>query len=200
MNIAVIGTGNIGGTLGRRWAERGHTVVFGTRDPKRPAIRELLAAAGPHARAAGVAEAVTAAEVVLIAVPAPAVRELIAQAGDWHGKILIDAANRFNPPSPSLSEEIAGWAAGARVVKAFNSIGAEVQADPAFGAQQADAFLCGDDADAKSVVAGLAGDIGLEPVDAGPLANAPLLDNLTRLWMALARSLGRGIAFKLLRR
>jgi hypothetical protein len=87
-------------------------------------------------------------------------------------------------------------------VKAFNTTGAHNMADPRFGGQSASMFVCGDDAGAKRTVAALAEALGFEPVDAGPLTQARLLEPVAMLWisMALAHGHGPGIAFKLLRR
>jgi predicted dinucleotide-binding enzyme len=108
----------------------------------------------------------------------------------------------FRPAAhPSGAELVAGWAPGALVIKAFNSTGFNVMANPQFGQQAATAFLCGDDAAAKQTVARLAQELGMEPLDCGPLARANLLESLALLWIALARQgLGREIAFTLLRR
>lgn len=200
MKIGILGGGRIGGTMGRRWAEAGHDVMFGSRDPHNAKVRDLIGADGVQAQLGTVAEAIAFGDVILLSTPADAARDVVTQGASWQGKILIDATNRFNPPTPSLSEELAQWAAGSRVVKAFNTAGFEVYADPRFGDQTADLYLCGDDTAAKQVVAGLASSMGLTPVDVGPLSNATLLDNLARLWISLMRSQGRGLAFKLMRR
>jgi len=115
---------------------------------------------------------------------------------------IIDSTNRFTAGrAASGAEEIAGLAPGARVVKAFNTIGAELLAGPRFDMQSATMFICGGDAQAKSIVASLAQKLGFEVVDAGPLSSAGMLESLARLWVSLARGgLGRNIAFKLLRR
>src|SRR5262249_48773928 len=97
--------------------------------------------------------------------------------------------------------EVARWAPGARVVKAFNTIGAQHMTDPRVGGERASMFLCGDDADARRIVAQLAETLGFEPVDAGPLRQARLLEPLALLWISLAYAHGQGpdIAFKLRR-
>jgi predicted dinucleotide-binding enzyme len=118
--------------------------------------------------------------------------------------VLIDCTNRLSPPGPggaaSGAEEVAALAPGARVVKAFNTLGAETLLAPQFGPLNASTFVCGDDAAAKQVVMRLAANIGLDPVDAGPLANAGLTEQLTRLWIQLSRIHSRDIAYRILRR
>jgi predicted dinucleotide-binding enzyme len=97
---------------------------------------------------------------------------------------------------------VAGWARGARVVKALNSTAAGSMLDPRYGPDRATMFVCGDDAAAKATVSDLVGALGFEVVDAGPLRNARLLEPLAMLWITLAYPLGHGphIAFRLLRR
>jgi hypothetical protein len=210
MRIAVIGAGNVGGTLGAAWAGRGHEVTFGVRDPRAPKIQELVARSGGRARVASVREAVTGADVVLLATPWDATQDAIRNAGSLDGKILIDATNPLKPDlsgmavghTTSAGEEVARWAPGARVVKAFNTIGAHLMTSPRFGDRSASMFLCGDDVAAKQTVSDLAAALGFDPVDCGPLTQARLLEPLAMLWISLVYAHGQGpeIAFMLLRR
>jgi NADPH-dependent F420 reductase len=209
MRIAMIGTGHVGSALGQRWAQGGHEVIFGSRDPASARVQALLRSAGPNARVASAADAMAAAEVILLATPWSATRETLASAGDLTGKIVVDATNPFGPGgglavghTTSGGELVAGWVPGARVVKAFNSTGAANMTDSDYGGTALVMFICGDDPGAKRVVAGLAGELGFEAVDAGPLTVARYLEPLAGLWVTLAYrlGLGTGIAFALLRR
>jgi NADPH-dependent F420 reductase len=206
MKIGIMGSGNVGSALGRRWVEQGHEIMLGARDRQSPKVQAALQTIGPAAQVGSVAEAAAFGEVILLAVPWVAAAEVIEQAGDLSGKILIDATNRVGPTQSnglsSEAEDLALRATGARVVKAFNTTGAGNMANPQYGSHAVDMFICGDDEAAKAVVADLAQTIGFEIVDCGPLANAGLLEALARLWIQLAYSLGNGpnIAFKLLRR
>ena len=210
MKIGIIGAGQVGGTLGRAWAAKGHQVVFGVRDPRAPKVQELVTATGGTARAASPPEAAAHGAVVLLATPWAAAQAALRGAGDLTGKILIDATNPLRPDlsgltlghTTSAAEEVARWAPGAKVVKAFNTIGAQHMANPRFGTQSASMLICGDDAAAKKAVLALAEVLGFDPVDAGPLAQARLLEPLAMLWISLAYAYGHGpdIAFKLLRR
>ncbi len=210
MRIAIIGVGNVGSTLGKGWAAKGHQIVYGVRNPGDAKVEDVVKATGGKARAATVKDAASAADIVLLAIPWGAAREVIKQAGDLTGKIVIDATNPLRPDlsglvlghNTSAGEEVARWAAGAKVVKAFNTTGAQNMANPQFGGQSASMFLCGDDAAAKKTVATLAEALGFEPVDAGPLAQARHLEPLAMLWITMAYAHGHGpnIAFKLLRR
>lgn len=208
MHIAVIGAGSVGGTLGARWAAAGHEVAFGVRDPQSGKVNELLKTTC-NARAAYIAEAASESEVVVLATPWPAARDAIQSAGNVSGKVLLDCTNPLKSGlsldvghTTSGGEQVAGWAAGARVVKIFNTTGFGNMANPHYGDQTATMFYAGDDSEAKQIAARLATDLGFEAVDAGPLKNARLLEPLAALWidLAMARGQGRDIAFKLLRR
>jgi NADPH-dependent F420 reductase len=209
MKIAVIGTGNVGGALGRRWANAGHEVIFGSRDPEGEKVRALLQSTGSETRATSAREAMASADVILLATPWSEARETLAAGGDLAGKVIIDATNPFLPGlalavgyTSSGGEQVAAWAAGARVVKAFNTTGAGNMLNPDYGGVQPTMFICGDDASAKATVADLTSQIGFEPVDAGPLSMARVLEPLAALWVNLAyvQGMGPNIAFKLLRR
>ena len=209
MRIGVIGAGNVGGTLGRRWAGAGHDVTFGIRGSLGRDLRKILEASQGRARAATVAEAVRDAEVVVLAVPWAAVPEVIQSAGELTGKVVVDCTNPLQPkmagvevpPAGSAGEQVAQWARGARVVKAFNTTGAENMADPRYADGAASMLVAADDKKAKATVMGLASDLGFEPVDAGPLRQARLLEQFALLWISLAvGGQGRGIAFRLMRR
>lgn len=220
MRIAIIGAGHVGGTLGRRWATMPgakHTVTFGLREGDDPdqQLGEFIETSGGAARAAPVPDAARDAEVVVFATPWKATRDAVASAGSLSGKIVIDCTNPFTvgltdldvPDAKSGAEEVAGWAPGARVVKAFNSMGFNIMANPVFPEGPATMFYCGDDASAKRVVHGLAQELGFDAIDAGPLHRARVLEGMALLWVSLAMGgvsggaeLGRDIAFRLARR
>jgi len=210
MKIAILGAGHVGGALGRLWAAKGHAVIFGVPDPRGERVANMIATMQATVRAAGNAEAASTAEVVALCVPWGAAQAAIRSAGNLAGKIVIDCTNPLADDlkglvvglTTSAAEQVRGWAQGATVVKAFNTIGAVNFGHAQFGAQQADGFYCGDDRDAKTVVKQLITDAGLEPVDIGPLLNARLLEPLAMLWIDLAVNQRQGTnhAFKLLRR
>ncbi len=210
MKIAVIGTGSVGGTLGRRWAQKGHDVTFCSRTPESDKVRALLNSSGPRARSARLREGVADCDIVVVATPWSATLETIDSAGRLDDKIIVDCTNALKPDlsAPSLpadtsaAEQIAAHAGGARVVKAFNTIPYTTMDDPNFGEHRADLFLCGDDEAAKSAVAQLAEDLGLDVLDTGPLHMAKHLEYLASLWiyMAFKGGWGRSFTFKVLKR
>jgi hypothetical protein len=202
MRIAIIGAGKVGMALGHGWARDGHDIVFGVRNP---AGKEVLVG-----RAAGIADAVRDAAVVVLATPWEAVDSALAAAGSLDGKILVDCTNPILPALAGLSvgttesaaERIAAQVPRARVVKAFNTTGAGNMGNPRFGAERLTMFYSGDDAEAKRTVEQLIVTLGFAPVDAGPLPAARYLEPLAMLWIHLAYRMGHGpnIGLHLLRR
>jgi NADPH-dependent F420 reductase len=205
MQIGILGAGNIGGALGTLWAAQGHEIVFGVREPQSYTVEILMNHAGDNARTGTMEEAAAFGEVVALAVPSGAVVEVLNHTrAALAGKILIDCTNRLTP-APSLgpasaAEEVAHLVPEARVVKAFNTLGAENLRRLTFDEQAASTFICGDDPAARAVVSRLGREIGFDVVDAGPLTSAPLVEALAQLWVLLSRRYGRDIAFALLRR
>jgi predicted dinucleotide-binding enzyme len=209
MRIAVIGTGSVGGTLGRRWAELGHFVCFGVRDLADPSASALVGKIKGDARLASVRDAAKDADVVVLATPFAANQAAIASAGDLAGKILIDVTNPIGADlswtvgfNTSGAEETAKLAPGARVYKAMNQVGFEVMADAAFAAATPVMFVAGDEPAGKTVVLDLVSALGFEAIDAGGLAIARLIEPYAVLWIHLMarRNMGRTFAFGLLRR
>ena len=210
MKIAIIGAGNVGGTLGKGWAKAGHDVAFGVRDAADPKWKELLAAAGGRGKTATVRDAAAAAEVIALTVPWDAAQDALKSAGNLSGKILLDSTNPLKPDLSGLThgsttsggEQVAAWAPGTRVVKIFNTTGFGNMANPKYAEGASMMLYCGDDSAAKKVAAQLAGDLGFEPYDAGPLTEARLLEPLALAWIHLAvfQKMGTNFAFRLVKR
>jgi predicted dinucleotide-binding enzyme len=205
MKIAIVGSGNIGGGLGRAWSAKGHGVTFASRDPTDAGLQVLLRETG--AQAGTISGALDAADVIVLAVPFGAVASVAQALPDWSGKLVIDCTNAIGPGgvllhghTDSAAEVNARLLPGARLVKSFSAQGAENLAHPAYGGVAASNFYCGDDADAKLTVRRLVEDVGFEPVDVGGLKAARFLEPMTLLWFAASRALGsRNVAFKVLR-
>ncbi len=201
MKIAVIGFGNVGAQLGRLWAAQGHSVTGGLR----AGSKETEKAKKMGVTVAEPAAAVKGADVIALALPWQAVESTLASLGPIDGKVVLDATNPLRadlsvivPEAGSGAEQVLQWAKGARVVKAFNTIGAVFFGDPAF-----DMFYCGDDEEAKEVVRDLIEETKMRPVDAGPLKNASYLEHMAGLWVDLAvkgRLQGAAFGFKLLKK
>lgn len=190
--IAVIGTGRVGGALGPRIASLGHRVIYGTRAPERDDVVDLVAISGDNAAAMAVAAAAAAADWIVVATPHSAMEKVAAEIGDAAGKIIIDVTNALVPAGGGLMKlddrGSAGeaWQAakpGARVVKAFSTVGYHIMADPTLAGGPVTTMLIGDDDKAKQVVARLAADLGFESIDLGPMRNAPYLEGVAVLYL-----------------
>lgn len=192
--IAVIGTGSVGGALGERWGRNGHTIIYGSRDPARPAVRDLVARSGKRASATSPAEAVRGAEIILFAVPWTAAEASAKSLGGLKGKILLDATNPLTfdarglvelPVPHSGAEQLQAWLPGALVVKAFNTLYYRVMSDPSVAGGPVSIPLATNDAGARERVAALVRELGLEPFNAGPLANSRYLEGMALLYVDL---------------
>lgn len=158
------------------------------------------------------AEAARNTDVVVLTVPWQAVPNVMREISLAPRQILVDVTNPVvrgagglsldvGPNGESAAERIAAMAPGARVVKAFNTTGANNMADPVYGGEPTLMLYAGDDADAKTTVRQLVTALGFDAVDAGPLSRSRELEHLALLWIALASGgLGRNFAFKLARR
>jgi 8-hydroxy-5-deazaflavin:NADPH oxidoreductase len=181
MRIGVIGAGRIGGGAARLLARAGHELLLSySRDPDklRAQAEEIGAQAGTPAEAAAFGD------VVILAVPWPAIDDAVAQAGSLDGRIVIDTTNPFGaggwqvPEGRTTTQVNQERLAGAQVVKSFNTLTAAFQQEAAgkTGEKRVAMFLAGDDAEAKRVVAGLIDDAGFDPVDAGTAAQSSILE------------------------
>jgi 8-hydroxy-5-deazaflavin:NADPH oxidoreductase len=179
MKIAVIGTGHIGGTLGQRWRAAGHEVVYGSR------AGSGTGPGGAPVRPAG--DAVTGADVVVLAVPGGAVAGVVAALGAaLAGKVVIDAANRIGEPEVNSRAAVEAAAPGAGYVRAFNTLGWENFADPPPGT----VLFFAADPGARPVAEELITAVGLEPVFAGDAVACGTVDAMLSLWFALVQRNG----------
>ncbi|HEX8789764.1 MAG TPA: NAD(P)-binding domain-containing protein [Polyangiaceae bacterium] len=200
--VAIIGAGNVGGGLGIRLSQCGLAVKFGVKPGSD--VKALLAQC-KDASATAPEEAAVWGEVVFLALPANVAVDLARSlAASLRGKVVVDCNNPLTwqegpvwapPAEGSLAQAIAKAAPGARVVKGFNTFGAEFHKEPGRAGVPAQVFLAADDAEAKKLVTEVAKQAGFDPVDAGPLRNASVLENLAMLWIHLATVGGRGRDF-----
>src|SRR5207247_3963620 len=129
MNIGIVGAGNVGGALGRRWAAAGHSIKFSLRDPRKSEVVDLVKKCGPNTSAVSVAEAAAFGEVVTIATPWPATQTAIEGAGDLSGKSVIDCTTPLKSDlsglaishTTSAAEQVASWAKAARRVQCITT-------------------------------------------------------------------------------
>jgi predicted dinucleotide-binding enzyme len=189
MRIAIIGNGNVGSALQRGLERGGHEVEAVGHEPER------------------IREAARAAEAIILAVPFGAVEDVVKELdGAADDKVLVDVTNALDSESrlalgftTSGAEELQKKAPAAKVVKAFNTVFATHMDDGHADGEQLSAMIASDDDNAKNTVMELARSIGFDPVDAGPLENARLLEPMAYQNIQLGYALGMGtdIGFKL---
>ena len=189
MRVAIIGKGNVGKALGPNIAAAGYDVVYGVRDPRDPKY-----ASSDGIPLKTVREAAADAGCVILAINWAAVDGALAECGNMHGKVLIDCINPYDfrnnlaplvPADQSAAKIIAGKTR-AKVVKAFNQVGADVMAKARSRKARPLQFVASDHDDAKATVIKLAHDIGFDARDAGGLDYARELEGMARLWIAQA--------------
>ncbi|MEA5598207.1 NADPH-dependent F420 reductase [Rivularia sp. UHCC 0363] len=209
MKIGIIGGGNMANGLGKFWAKNGHQLMFSfSRNEQK--LKDLAASVSDTAQVGTPAEAVQFADVVLLAVPWVAVPEALQAAGSLNGKILFSCVNALKPDmsgmavgtTTSAAEEIAKLAPGARVVEGLPLFAEVLQSgDTSFNGTEATVFYCGDDAEAKTVVAGLLKETAVEAIDVGGLSTARYIEPamMVLIQLAYVQQMGQ-VAFSLLRR
>jgi len=196
MQIGILGSGLMGGKLGTIFARAGHEVVFSYARRKEK-LEELARDAGPKARAGTPAEAAQTADALLLAVHWSRVDDVLKQAGDLAGKVIVTCSLPMNADDTGLviahttsgAEELAKKVPEAKVVCAFNTVPSEVL----FGVYEArdraaksSLVYCGDDSDSKEIAAELIRGVGFDPVDAGPLRIARYTEPFALLMGQLA--------------
>ena len=210
MNIGIFGAGNVASGLGGIWAKQGHVVYFGSHHPEKAV--KLAQSIGVNAQGGTVEEAAKFGEIIVIATPWASTEDVIKRAVPLEGRIIIDCTNPVKQDmsdlaighTTSAAEEIAKYAPEATVVKAFNTVFAEVYQSRSrlFGSRMPTMFFCGDSDESKAIVRKLIIEAGFEPIDAGPLTVARYLEPLAMLMIKLGYDLNMGtnIAMSLIRR
>lgn len=203
MKIAIIGTGNIGSTLGKKWLVAGHGIIIGARDINN--IKGEALAAEKNVTVQNINNATTSADVILIATPAQVVTGIIKEMGEVSGKIIIDATNtvKVKPEGYNTAFEAFTKLTNADVVKCFNTTGFENMANPVYKGGAIDMFMAGNSIKAKAIAKQLALETGFaDCIDFGGDDRAALLEQLALCWINLAmmQGVGRDIAFKLVKR
>jgi len=190
--VAVIGTGDMGDSLGPRFAALGYRVVYGSRDPASEKVQALVEMTGPTASAASQQEAAEQGDIVLTLVPWPPMEKVAQSLGDLTGKIIIDVSMPFEQGedgypqkmvATSSAEIIQGFNPGARVVKAWATLGSQVIDDTGAVDGPISVPIASDDREAKEIVAKIVAAMGLDPVDFGPLRMAREIETLQMIYM-----------------
>ena len=190
--VGIIGTGDMGDSLGPRFAELGYPVVYGSRNPDGEKARRVVKLTGDGARVTTQKEAAKAGDIVVLAVPWPPMETVAQNLGSLDGKIVIDISMPVEQAEDgylvslvetSSAEMIQSWNPGARVVKAFATLGSYVVDNPEVVGGPVTVPIASDDREAKEQVARIIAAMGLDPVDAGPLRLSREIEALQRLYM-----------------
>ena len=204
MNIAIIGSGNVGGALATRWAAKGHHIFIGTKNTDFKG-KDLLE--NPNTSVHSVEEAVSKSDVILIATPATATIDVARSLGNTDGKVIIDAMNIIMGRGPagykSTSAAILDHTNTRDVVKCFNSTGFNNMKNPVYDGVAIDMFMAGDSEKAKGTAHQLALDAGFGACyDVGGSDKFELMEQFAWFWINLAMFQGQGreIGFKLMKR
>lgn len=190
--VAVIGTGDMGDSVGPRFAGLGYRVVYGSRSPESDRVQALVRKTGTNASAATQVEAARQADIVILVVSWPVMETVAQNLGNLDGKIVIDVSMPFKQGDDgypdhmletSSAEMIQGWNPGAKVVKTFASMGSYIIDDPMASGGLVSMPVASDFRDAKEKVAGIVAAMGLDPVDFGPLRMAREIEHLQLIYM-----------------
>ena len=213
MRIGILGSGDVGRALGKGFADLGHEVMLGTRDPNQDKVKTWVAQAGPGARAGTFAEAAAFGEIAVLATLWTGTESALRLAGmeALRGKVVLDATNPLDfssaPPqlligrTDSAGEQVQRWLPGSHVVKAFNMVGNAHMVKPSFPGGPPDMFLCGNDAAAKARTTGLLEELGWSVIDLGGIEASRYLEPMAMVWILHAiRSQSGNHAFKMLRK
>jgi 8-hydroxy-5-deazaflavin:NADPH oxidoreductase len=199
--VAIIGTGTLAGTLGPALGQHGYAVVYGSRDPARESVRDLVARTGPTASAVGQREAAARAEIIVLAVPREVVEEVTGSLGDIDGKIIVDVSGGEKRVGPdgylelaedsTNSERIQARHPNARVVR-INLPSIAFFREPLLLGTRVTALIAGNDPSAREAVARVMYDLGVDPWDAGPVRFSRVFDAINVLLLIPAQQVRMG--------
>ncbi len=210
MKIGILGIDQKARALGKVLTRNGYHIMFGNSDIAK--ANELAGEMDRYARGGTIANTIHYGEVICLTFPFKEFEVILRNIDTYRGKIIIDCTNPFTSElgeelifghSTSGAEQLAGMVPEASIVKAFNTAFEEhIEEGPYFGSNDASMFYCGDDIEAKNITRKIIEDVGFEPIDAGSLKSARMLEPMGKLLVQLSRDsdIGREIGFKLLRR
>ena len=190
--VAVIGTGDMGDSLGPRFAELGYRVVYGSRNPESDKVQALVRKTGKNTSATTQMAAAQQGDIVLLLVPWPPMETVAQNLGDLDGKIVVDVSMPLKQGEDgypthllqtSSAEMIQGWNPGAKVVKTFGTMGSYIIDDPMAGGGVITIPVASDHRHAKEKVAGIVAALGFDPVDFGPLRMARNIEIMQMIYM-----------------
>lgn len=200
MQIAIIGTGNVGSAIARGLKGKGHSATLGARDPASTETRQLAEAADAFVMSPS--EAAASADIVILALPWAPAETAVSGLGDLSGKIVIDCMNPLGMVDGAFGltightmsggEIVQSWLPSARVVKTLNQVGAEIMADNSGLSLRPVMFMAGNDPAAKTQVATLLTDLGFDPLDAGDITKSRILEPYAMVWINQALMRGKG--------
>lgn len=208
MKIAIIGTGIVGLTLGKKWIQKKHEVIFGSRSESIEKNREKLSSHNLQAQVDTILSAIAKVDVIVLAIPYEEGLKVAELIGDVSGKTIIDVMNPFTANfsgiklgfSTSGAEEVQKRIPKSHVVKAFNHYGVKVTDNPQFGTQKAVLYYCGSDKESLKSVGQLVDEIGYDGVGVNNLEFARVIEPLALVWMSGIRQFGVDHALGLLKR
>jgi predicted dinucleotide-binding enzyme len=205
MKIAIIGTGNVGGSLATKWSNKGHEINLGVRDTNSFKGKELLE--NPNTKVLTIENAVKVSDIILLSTPATSTVEVVKSLGDTTNKIIIDAMNIVMGRGPqgfkNTTDAILANTQTQDVVKCFNTTGFNNMQNPNYGNIALDLFVAGDSEKGKQAAIQLAKDAGFaECYNIGGNDKFELMEQFAWFWINLAMFQGQGreIGFKLLKR
>lgn len=190
--VAVIGTGDMGDSLGPQLAKLGYRVVYGSRTPDSEKVTALVAKTSHEASATTVRKAAQQGDIVFTLVPWPPMETVAQSLGNLDGKIIVDVSMPFQQGTDGYPEKmvetssaqmIQGWNPGAKVVKAWATLGSQVIDDPLVEGGLVSVPLASDHKEAKEKVARIVAAMGMDPVDFGPLRMAQEIESMQMVYM-----------------
>lgn len=214
MKVGILGSGDVGKSLGNGFIKYGHQVMMGSRMPESPKIQDWVKQAGESALSGTLEETAEYGELLVLAVAWSGCKNAIEMADplNFRDKVVMDITNPLvfeedGPPKLAIGhfdsggEQVQRWLPGAKVVKVFNTVGHAHMVDPDFPKGPPDMFICGNDQQAKVTVNEICNDFGWPTIDIGGLDGARQLEPLCILWIKYGMRMGSwDHAFKLLRK